>query len=132
MNVLLPVSLEELRGVWPDVRDRIAAIAARFDQPWIAEDVFHELVVGNSHLWVSEDRTLFAVLRVFATMYERTLHVWVAGNDGPAPMEAYLEAMKAIAADNACSKITWESDRKYRRALPGVKVTYAYSIEVGD
>jgi len=128
---LAPVSLEELRLVWPDVRDRIAAIAARFEQPWIADDVFHELLVGNSHLWVSDDRSLFVVLRVFATMYERTLHVWVAGNSAGS-MGDYLEDVKAIAADNACSRITWESDRKYHRALPGVKVTYAYSIDVGD
>jgi hypothetical protein len=129
---LFPVVLEQLRPTWAKVRDRVAEISERWSQPWIADDVFHELLVGNAHLWALEDCSGFMVLRVFATAYERTLHVWIADNASEARIADYLEQVRAIAEDNGCSRITWESDRRYHRALPGVRVAYAYSIDVGD
>jgi hypothetical protein len=125
------VSPAELRHVWAQVRDRVAALADKHNQPWIADDVFHELLVGNSHMWALDDLSGFLVLRVFATLYERTCHAWICCNASSDRIADYLEQLKGIAEDNDCTRITWESDRKYHRALPGVRVSYAYSIDVG-
>lgn len=128
---LEPVGNDRLREVWPAIRERVAAVCERAAERWVPEDVFAEILVGNSFLWTLPDLSGFLVLRVFATAYDRTLHAWICCNASEDRIAGYLEQLKAIADENGCSRITWESDRRYHRALPGVRVTYAYSIDVG-
>jgi hypothetical protein len=130
--LLLPVTFPQLRGVWSVIRDRIDRIAIDLKQPWVSEDVFHEILSGNAHLWALADNSGFVVIRLFATAYERTLHVWICSNHSGPKIVDYLDQIKGIAAANDCERVTFESPRRYQRALPGVKATYSYSIEVGD
>lgn len=129
--LLRPVEPLELRHAWAAIRDRVQALSDRFNEPWIAEDVFHELLTNNAHLWALEDLSGFLVLRLFATGYERALHVWICCNDSEPNIAAYLDQLKGIAEANDCSRVTFESPRRYHRALPGVRATFAYSIDVG-
>lgn len=130
--LLLPVPPENLRVVWREIRDRVEAISTKLDQPWVADDVFHEILLGNAHLWALADNSGFVVLRLFATAYERVLHCWICSNTSAQPIADYLDQIKGIAAANDASRVTFESPRRYHRALPGVKATYSYSIDVGD
>lgn len=128
--LLRPVEPEALRHTWAAIRDRVAAISDEFNEPWLADDVFHELLTKNANLWALDDLSGFLVLRLFATQYERQLHVWLCWNGSEPTIAAYLEQLKGIAAANDCDRLTFESPRKYHRALPGLRVRYAYSIEV--
>lgn len=128
----MPVALGELRHTWATIRDRLQAMSDRYNEPWIAADVFHEILVGNSQLWALEDHSGFVVTRLFASAYERTLHVWIAHNDSEAKIAAYWPQILAIAETNDCARVTWESPREgYVRALPNVQRRYSYSIQVG-
>lgn len=128
----VPVAPNELRGAWAIVKDRVARIASKLKEPWVPEDVFCELLTGNSSLYLADDNSGFVVLRVFATAYQRSLFVWICWNDaGENRCLDYLPQLMDIAVGNGCSKIDWESPRKWQRALPGVRTRFAYSIEVG-
>lgn len=129
---MTPILPAQLRPVWREIRERIARLADKLEQPWAPEDVFHEILVGNAHLWALSDLSGFVVLRLFATDYERVLHVWICCNSSGHKIADYLEQIKGIAAANDCQRVTFESPRRYHRALPGVKATYSYSIDVGD
>jgi hypothetical protein len=129
---MFPVTPDQLRTAWPKIRGRIEALSIKLAQPWMPEDVFHEIVNCQSHLWALADLSGFVVLRVFASNYERSLHVWICCNASGHRIVDYLDQIKGIAASNDCSRVTFESPRRYHRALPGVTATYSYSIDVGD
>lgn len=131
IQFLKPVEPAALRNTWAEIRDRVAGISARYSEPWIADDVFHELLNLNSHLWATEDLSCFIVIRLFATDFERVLFIWVGCNNGGPDISDYLPQVHDIAAANNCARIQWESPRKFHRALPGVRVRYSYSIEAG-
>lgn len=130
--LLLPVPAENLRHVWRVIRDRVDSISTKQNQPWVADDVFHEILLGNSHLWALADNSGFVVLRLFVSAYERVLHVWICSNSSGQPIADYLDQIKGIAKANDATRVTFESPRRYQRALPGLQTTYCYSIKVGD
>ena len=129
---LFPVAPDQLRASWKEIRDRIDKLSIDLVQPWMPEDVYHEILTGNAHLWALADLSGFVVLRLFASNYERVLHVWICCNASSHRMVDYLEQIKGIAEANDCARVTFESPRRYHRALPGVKATYSYSIDVGE
>lgn len=118
--------------MWQEIREHVAAIGAECSEPWIADDVFHELLVGNANLWALDDATGFVVLRVFATGYRRELHVWLAWNATDQTCRDYFPQLVGIAQANDCEGIHWESPRRWERALPGTKVRYSYSYDLGE
>lgn len=130
-ETLLPVAPDRLRAVWDDIREDVQAIADKCDEPWIAEDVFHEVLVGNAHLWVSPDMTGFVVLRLFATSYSRTLFVWLAHKDREEPAAHYLPQLVEIARSNECTQVSWESPRPWDKILPEAKRGYTFAVDVG-
>ncbi|HEX8418817.1 MAG TPA: hypothetical protein VF638_02255 [Sphingomonas sp.] len=124
---LIPAA--EIRAVWPDVRDRIAGIAEACGEPWIADDVFHEILVGNAYLWGTADLGCFVVLMVEATAYSRDLRVWIASEETDARAAEYVPQLQAIASEAQCNRVIFDSPRRWERALPGVTVRYSYSFE---
>lgn len=128
---LMPMTAQQARDAWPSIKDRVAALSAAHGEAWMGEDVFHQLQCGNSHLWALDDLSGFVVLQVFVTSYERVLHVWICCNNSGNRMADYFDQIKGIAAENDCQRVTFESSRRYERALPGLKVRYLYSAEIG-
>jgi len=115
----------DLRPAWIDVRDRVEALSA--DQPWIPEDVFHELLMGTAHLWTTPDREGFVVLQVLASPYEKDLHVWLAHNRTDASAAEYWEQLKEIARENGCTRLVFGSARiAFKRAIPGLQVRHEF------
>lgn len=130
---LLPVPADALRSTWAMIRARVDKLEALAGERWIAEDVFHELVVGNAHLWATADAGGFVVLRVFASAYGRDLFVWLCWNDGATPARLFIPQMRELAVANACDRVVWETPREgFDRLFPGVKRTNTYSFEVGE
>ena len=95
------------------------------------EDVFHEIMCRNAHLWALDDLSGFVVLHVHVSAYEKSLHVWICCNDSGNRIAQYFDQIKGIAAENECQRVTFDSPRRYERALPGLKVRYTYSAEIG-
>lgn len=125
------VTQAELRAVWPRLRARIDALGAR--EPWVAEDVFHEILVGNAYLWTTPDRTSgFVVLQVLAAPYEKALHVWIADNETAGRCGNYAEQLRAIARDNGCTRWCFETERlAFGRAIPGLQVRHLFYEDLG-
>jgi hypothetical protein len=127
--ILLPVPADAIRNVWPDIRARLDEMAA--GEEWLAEDVYHECLVGNAYLFATAERDAFCVLKVLAASFGRDLFVWIARNDSPVPARGYFDQLLSIARDNDCGQVTFESARKgWIRALPGVRVRQSYAISV--
>lgn len=129
---LVPVAAGKVADTWPSIRPMLERLRARFNERWLPEHVFMECVNGTSYLWTTPDLCGFVVLQVIATPYARDLHVWIACNETGARAGDYLSQIKAIAAENDCQSITFESDRiGWLRELPNVQVRKHYSIAVG-
>ncbi len=120
----------ELRTVWPTIREQIEGIASTCSEPWIAEDVYHEILSGNAYLWMTEDRDAFVVLTVQAAPYTRDLHVWIASNQAEARAADYWPQLRAIAAGAKCNRLMFESPRRWERAVPALQVRFLYSDEI--
>lgn len=72
---------ERIREVWPLIRERIGALAVDAAEPWMAEDVFADLVGARSFLWATEGCGGFIIVSAWTAPYARDLHVWIACND---------------------------------------------------
>lgn len=130
---LVKVSPAELPDVWPKVRDRIEEIRSRFNEQWLPEHIFYEILQGGTHLWTTPDLRGFVVLQVLVSPYARDLHVWLAWNDTEARVADYFEQLKALAEENGCQNVTGESDRMgWLRAIPGIRVRQRYMVPVGE
>lgn len=130
---LLPVPLAALRPTWAEIRPRVDELSTQASEPWVPEDVFHEILVGNAYLWAFPDCSGFVVLRILATGYTRDLFVWLGWKEGGDAAAALLPQMLEIARANDCNRITWESPREgFIRAIPRARRMYSYSVEVGD
>lgn len=130
---LIPVSLKNLRRVWPLIRDRVQVLSELPGEDWLVEDVFHELMAGGTHLFTTAGFRGFLVAQILASPYSRKLHVWIASNVGGGERSDFLWQLKSLAAENDCDTITFVSDRTgWKRAFPEARATTLYSIPVGD
>lgn len=127
---LIMILPDALGRAWPLVRDRIAAIAARDGEPWIAEDVFFDIRRGSAYLWATEDFGGFVVLTIQEAPYARDLHIWIGCEDTEANVADYWPQLLEIAAENRCKRIFFESQRRWDRALPGLTARRIYSCPV--
>jgi hypothetical protein len=131
--ILLPVATEDVRHVWPQIRDRVAKLVGDLGEPCLPEDVYFELARGGTYLWTTDDVRGFIVVQVLVNPYSRTLHVWMASSEKGDWSPAVFDQIKAIATDNKCGFITFASDRTgWKRALRGIRATTLYTFEVGD
>lgn len=125
------VDAQSLRSVWPDVRERVAALSAAANEPWIADDVFHEILVGNAYLWVNEGCKGFIVVSILAAPYVRDLHVWIACNDDDETRGSdYVSQLKEIAQSANCSRVIWESPRGgWAREVPEAEIRHLFIVK---
>lgn len=132
--VLQFVPTDQVRDVWPKIRDAVAEVhALDADSGWIPEDVYFELVRGGTYLWTTDDVRGFIVTQVLENPYSRKLHVWIAHNAGGDWTPEFFEQLKDLAASNNCNSITFVSDRTgWKRVIPGIRATTHYSFELGD
>lgn len=130
---LSKVQFDELRHVWPKVRPQLQALREEHGEPWLPEDVFHEILMGGTHLWTTPADDGFVVLQVLLTPYSKDLHVWIACNRTAARAADYWEQLKTIAADNDCNRLIFGSPRKgWERAMPHLRVRYVLSETIGE
>jgi hypothetical protein len=128
---LRPVA--EARLFWPDVRADLEVVRARFGEDWIADDIWHDIMVGNASLWLAGELgaiEAFAVLQINARSYDRALHVWHASERTIAAAADYWPQILQIAAENGCNRVTIETPRRWDLVLPGATTRYLYSFKV--
>lgn len=131
-DLLEPIPAHALRLVWPMVRSRLEALQVRDGATWLAEDVFHDVLLGNSYLWTTPLAAGFVVLQIHSTPFEKDLHVWIACNSSGARAGEFMPQLVDIAAAHGCDRVTWESGRRgWERAVPEASVRYLYSVPVG-
>jgi hypothetical protein len=129
---LLPFDYAQRREAWPIIRARLAALAARTGEPWMPEDVFHLTTMGQAFLWASEDLSAFIVTQVDEQPWGRSMVIWIGSEETDARASDYMDQLRAIAAASNCSRVTFTSPRRWKRALPGLTVRYEYSFETGE
>lgn len=130
--LLTHVPVAELRAVWPEIRDRVDAVARRTEEPWVSEDVFAEIIGGTAWLWGTHGMGCFVVLQVRETAYSRDLHVWIASEETDSRAADFVTQVKAIAREAACGRVTFNSPRRWQRALPGLRASYSYTFSAED
>ena len=86
--------------------------------------------MNNAFLWATADYSCCLILRVFATSYSRTLHIWIAGNEGEVLADAYKDQVIGIAQANQCERITYESPRALDLAVDCSSKRNVFIIEV--
>jgi hypothetical protein len=118
------------RQAWLSVRDRVQEIADRDNEPWIAEDVFHELASASAFLWATEDLEAFVVLTIKTAPYTRDLHIWIGCENTEANAADYWPQLVEIARQHGCGRIMFESQRRWERALPNLTVRHVYEFQV--
>ena len=124
---------ERLREYWPDVRPALERMIAEHDELWLPEDVYADIMAGGANLFTTTDVRGFVVTQFLKTPYSRTLHVWIAHNEGHGRAAGFFEQIKDIARANDCQEVTFESDRAgFRRAIPGIRQRLLYSFRLGD
>jgi hypothetical protein len=128
MNPLLPMSYDDARAMWPALRARLAATAARTRETWMPEDVFHLVAMGHAKLWATEDLGCFIVTQIDEQPWGRSLVVWIASEETDAAAVDYMDQVREIGQEADCSRVTFTSPRRWERALPGLTVRYEYSF----
>lgn len=129
-DMLFIIGQDDLRAVWPLVRDRIEKLRESGNEPWLAEDVYHELVIGASHLWITPDAGGFVVVSIMVAPYARDLHVWIACNDTIARAAEYWLQLRDIGRAHSCTRLIFESPRRWQRAVPGLTTRFLYSEQI--
>lgn len=129
---LLPLDYEQRRAAWPTLRSRLAALAARTGEPWMPEDVFHLTTMGQATIWASEDLAAFIVTQIDEQPWGRAMVIWIGSEETDARALDYMDQLRAIAAHQNCSRVTFTSPRRWERALPGLNVRFEYSFEAGE
>lgn len=123
----------ELGRIWPEIRDRVEEASKWPGEDWLPEHMFHEIMLGGTHLFTTPDFSGFLVTQILVSPYSRKLHVWLASNLGDGARGDFFEQLKSIAAKNDCTSLTWVSDRPgWKRVFPGIRATTLYSFELGE
>lgn len=119
-----------LRTVWPELRARVQGIIDRSGDPMLVEDVFAAILRGEAYLWTTPNLGCFVVLQVQVSSHgARDLHVWLASEETEHHAVDYMDQIRHIGREAQCDRVTFESPRKWGRALPGLTIRYLYSFE---
>lgn len=132
VGTLLPLDYDQRRAAWPQLRPRLAALAARTGERWMPEDVFHLTTMGHAAIWATEDLGAFIVTQIDEQPWGRSLVVWIASEETDARAADYLDQLREIGQNSNCDRITFTSPRRWQRALPGLTVRYEYSFSAGE
>lgn len=126
--LLIHVGPSDLRRIWPMIRERVAGIAVATGEPWIAEDVYAEIAAGTAWLWATDDLGCFIVIQIGVATYSRDLVVWVASEETDARAADFLPQVQVMARECGCTRVVFNSPRRWDRALPGLTVRHQYSF----
>lgn len=121
---------EGVRRLWPDIRDRMLELSKEVGNGWLPEEVFADCMAGSAYLWATEQAVGFVVLVITAAPWGRELYVWIADNETTTRAAEYWEQLKEIAAIENCVRVTFESPRRWVRAIPDLKVRYSYHMDI--
>ena len=136
MSLVQPLIMRkasEASALWPHIRPALEALLERQPDAWLPEHVFHEIMLGTSYLWTTPDLCGFVVLQVRVSPYARDLHVWIACNGTDARAGDFFPQLKAIAAEQDCTAVTFESGREgFGRAIPELEGRYLYQAPEVD
>jgi len=112
------VPKEYIAGVWPEVKDYIAAAAAQTDGRYQADDVYELLMVNNYLLWVAftaEKMHGAAVTCFLEYPGKKALHVMFLGGIGFKTWKTeIIQVLQDFARDSDCAvletsgKFKWE------------------------
>lgn len=131
--ILENVATERVREFWPLIRDRVMELSKLPGEEWLPEDVYHELLLGGTHLFTTAGVRGFIITQVLSNPYSRKLHVWLASNDDGDWTPRFFDQLKDIARVNDCGSITFVSNRAtWKRALRGLRAITTYSYDLGE
>lgn len=112
------VPKEYVNGVWPEVKDYIAAAVVQTDGRYHVDDVYSLLTENNYLLWVAftEERMQGAVVTCFLEYpRKKALHVMFLGGVGAKKWKnETMRVLQDFARDSGCSvletsgKFNWE------------------------
>ena len=108
MNVQY-VKPENLRKIWPFVRQGLEVILRKSPEAWIPEDIYADCFAGRSLLWVFVEDTYpcgFVVLQPIGD----NLHIWCAYGKGD--FDAGMDHVLRIAREGGARTISFDSWRK--------------------
>ncbi len=112
------IQVVDVAAVWPWVREGLQKIVAKTNDDWLPEDVYHELKLGASTLYLiyhDDERLGFVVLQKWdkyhagARLFIRAL--WGRGLS-PHKQEIYA-ALQALARQHGCVSLRMTSTRRW-------------------
>jgi len=110
------VAINEINDYWPEIREGINRLLNKAPDTWKAEDVYMELMLNKSGLYVAEDADGlmgFTVLTPFNQYGNLVLHIWIAVNNrNHDDMVFASDEVKSIAEQIGAKYITYSSVRK--------------------
>lgn len=110
------VTIDEINDYWLSVREGLNRLLEKAPDSWKPEDVYMELMLNRSGLYVAEDvdgLMGFAVLTPFNRYGNLVLHIWVAVNNrNHDDLVFAVDEVKAMAEQIGAKYITYSSVRK--------------------
>lgn len=108
------VKPEQIWKVWPTILDGVMTVAKHADH-WRAEDVYHSLANGASHLYLARADGAykgFLVIEVRKDHDGPIIYVWLAYSPaGRAIIEAGMQHLHELASSVGASRILFGSPR---------------------
>jgi len=122
---------EQLRSVWPRVRDGLAKVQEASPEPWWPEDVYHALKTGAAQLFTAgDDALVVTAIDVEPFSGNRTLHLWAGYSEGESVVDAAIDQLKRIARESGCTSIRFGSTRKgWSKRYAIQSITYEVPVE---
>ena len=130
---LVPLTIEAARKYWPYAQPLIEALRVKCNERWQVTDVWDEIEDRTAVLCVAFDEQKepagIIVYQVATTAYSRDLHLWIVCENSVARAADYWPQIRVIRDANRCNAITFESPRRWEKAVPSLKVRYLYREE---
>lgn len=117
-GVLTYAYVDDIRQIWPVVRPGIEQIIATNHEPFIAEDVFHAIMLGHAAMYVSYRKTGeyagFSVLapHQFPFVREPVLNLWLGYATEPSIGHYGMEISKQVQVASGFSRMVFCTPQK--------------------
>lgn len=114
--MLRVIEPKDLAPEWERVRAGLVEVKKATTDDWLPEDVYMALRQGHASLYIGTgahgEYLGFVVLRLLPTFHDSKVEIWCAHSATKRPaMRKFLPHIKAIAANNGASRISFSSAR---------------------
>lgn len=123
---------EQLRAVWPRVREGLDEVLAASPEAWWPEDVYHALKTNAAQLFLAGPVSwVVAAVDTEAFSGQRVLHLWAAYSaPGADVVDEAMTQLQQIARAAGCASIRFGSGRKgWAKRYRIHSITYEVPVE---